>query len=318
MPYARRRKYYKRPTSRFATKSVKTAAIVAKKPVKRQTRNYKLTKPMRMLVDHRINRKLETKTLKYSLFPPTDGAGYNAYTLRAAITDLSVATIIPAISHIADPDNFQGNTPFRIGNVIHPKYCYLKVRLYVDQNDTTSGAGAGDRAAIQPYLFIGYNKTNRSYASLTADSWGGTVDRFFRSGAGHGTYPVVTNPGKDMALDCPFDGRRPVMMHGSYNSDILRAYHVRTPELTRDLGYYFGDPTTGYGGMAGKFLAQKEYTFKIPMPKALKYSNTGEIYPMNSAMPFLACGFTYMSGANPSNQAPLRIETSCTFAFTDA
>lgn len=280
-----------------------------------------LSRPMRTLVDARVNKHLEVKTVKAYLFPPTQVAGvFNKtyYTLRANITDLSVATIIPRICladdgrEIADPDN-----PTRIGNKIKPVSCYLRVRLYLDSQDTVEGVGAGDRSAIQPYLFIGYNKAAKSFNELTESNWGATVDRFWRSAGKHQMMPTTDVPNSLLGEDGPFDGNRGTFLLGNLNTSLLHPYHIRTPELIRPYGDAIGDPTTGYAGFAGNFLAQKEYTFKIPMPSVLTYSQGDDCFPTNT-MPFLACGFTYMNGAQPSGQAPLRIETCVTFKFTDA
>ena len=321
MAYGRWNNRRRKPTKSVRiVRGSKPAAMVAKrKPAKKTYSRYRLSAPMRALVDRRINRKLEPIVLKYSLTPVTQGAGGNAYTLRNAISSLSMFPIWPAIASVSQTQNpIIANTPYRVGNQIHPKYCYLKVRLFVSQDDTTSGAAAGDRAAIQPYLFIGYNKTERSYDGLTANSYASTVDHFWRSSAINGQYPVPTNIGDEAANDCPFRGDRERFMHGTYNKSLLHCYHQRAPELVRDLGYYFGDPTTGYGGFAGKFLAQRTYNFKIPVPKVFRYSDDGTEWPVNTTFPFLAVGFTYMNGARPSQEAPLRMETSCTFVYTDA
>ncbi|MBA7710574.1 hypothetical protein ES703_119517 [subsurface metagenome] len=276
---------------------------------------------MRSLVDARINRNLEVKTVKAFLFPPTQVAGvFNKtyYTLEAEISDLSVATIIPRIAlakdgqEISDPDN-----PTRVGNKIRPVSCELRVRLYMDSQDTIEGLGAGDRSSVQPYLFVGYNKTAKSWQELTDHQWGGTVDRFWRSAGKHQSMPTTDVPNSLIGEDGPFDGNRGTFLLGDLNTSILHPYHVRTPELIRPYGDAIGDIAGGYAGFAGNFLAQKEYTFKIPMPSVLTYSQGDDQFPTNT-MPFLACGFTYMNGAEPSGQAPLRIEGVVTFKYTDA
>jgi hypothetical protein len=278
---------------------------------------------MRTLLDARINRHLEVKTIKCALFTPTSGGSHDTfYTLRPEISLYSVATLIPRIrlassaAEIANPD-----APMRVGSQIKPLSCFLRVRLYLDNQDTIQGNGAADRAAIQPVLFVGYNKAAKSYEDLTANNWDATIDRFWRSGGkfiSGSPFPTTDAPQGKFGFDGPFTGERRNFILGEPNSDLLHAYHYKAPQMIRPVGWYQNPVVEeGGGGFAGQFLTQKEYTFKIPMPSTLNYSNPSDEYPTNT-MPFLACGFTYMNGAAPNEQAPLRIETALTFKFTDS
>ena len=115
--------YSKRPVAGVVKKSYRPRTA----PVK-----YQLTKPMRSLVDARVNKHLETTTIRASGWDPSH---LNFYTLRPAITNLSVFTIIPRIAQATTLDEaVEANTPYRKGIAICPKYCKVRLRLFIEQN----------------------------------------------------------------------------------------------------------------------------------------------------------------------------------------
>lgn len=275
---------------------------------------YRLTKPMRSLVDARIDKNMEIKTIKASLWAPTD-AGYTYYTLRPAINSLNVATIIPRLKQATTVgDIANASVATRLGNVICPKYCKLRLRIWVDQNDTTYGTGSGDRCTIQPYVFVGTCKAAKGYAKLTENTWG-VLKSFWRT---FDPYSITNSPTGGFGDDTDFDGVRAHFTQGCLNTSKFAPIKggVRTWELIRPLGYAVGDITAGGAGFTIPYCG-KTLEFNVPMPQKLVYSDDGEDYPA-SYNPFVAIGFTYMNGAAPNEQAPLRCESTVQFDYTDA
>jgi len=288
-------------------------AITTTKPaVKSKTPSLRLTKPMKSLVDKRINKHLEIKELRYMLFDPTDGAGTTAYTLRNEISDLSIK---PLLCPIPQDNNATANSAFREGNEINPVSMTLRVKLYIKSDEDPQGLGAADRGAIQPFLFVGHMKNVRNNINLTANNYDKLLPFVWKASAGASTQQTPTLQGEAEA----FSGYRDQFVLGRYNNSLLRPIKggVKQPIITREVGYYQNPaPTEGGGGFSNKHV-ERNYVFNVPVPKKLRYTNNDATFPDNFA-PFLMCGFTYVAGADPSIQAPLRIETCVHFRYTDA
>jgi hypothetical protein len=270
---------------------------------------------MRSLVDRRVDRKMETKELRYMLFTPTSGAGDTAYTLRNAISELSIKPLLCPILQGDSNETPLANSPFRMGNSIMPVSLQLRVKLYIKSDETPQGLGAADRGAIQPYLFIGHNKNIRNNVQLTENNYDTTVPFFWRTSAQESTQEDPSEAGDVNS----FTGQRQQYVVGRLNTTLLRPIKggVKTPVMIRDVGYYQNPAVTeGGGGFANRHI-ERNYVFNIPVPKKLRYSSNDDKFPDNFA-PFLACGFTYVGGADASDQAPLRIETNVTFRYKDA
>lgn len=273
---------------------------------------------MRSLVDRRVNAHLETRTLRTTLWHPSSGAG-TAYTLRNEITNLSCATLIPRIRQAVTIAGLaETDLPTRVGNQISPKSLFLKIRLFQDPGDTVQGMAGNDRAMIQPYVFVGTHKACKSHAEVTENNWG-ILNEFWR----HSTpFSDTDQPAGGLGDATSFTGYREHFLVGELNRTKFSPIKggVKTFEMLRPLGWVspFGDPASGYGA-AGFTIPYtgREFTFNIPMPKILKYSENTDEYPANYC-PFIAIGFTYMNGAFPSAQAPLRCESSVKFTYTDA
>lgn len=314
MAYARRN-YRPKSGKKYVAKKQNIGGLVKKsyKPKPKVVR-YRLTKPMRSLVDARVDKNMEIKTIKASLWAPTD-SGYIYYTLRPAISSLNVATIIPRLKQATSVGNIaNASDPVRLGNVICPKYCKLRLRLWVDQNDTTAGVGSGDRCTIQPYVFVGTCKAAKGYDKLTENTWG-VLQSFWRNSDPYSTTNVPTG---NMGDDAKFDGVRAHFTQGMLNTSKFAPIKggVRTFELIRPLGYTVGDLTGGAAGYTIPYCG-KTLEFNVPMPQKLVYSDDAQDYPGNYN-PFVAIGFTYMNGAAPNEQAPLRCESTVQFDYTDA
>lgn len=316
MPRGRPRTYAGPLRPKEKTAAVPKALVSVKaekaKAKKQDPKNYKLSAPMRTLVDRRVNKHLETKELRYMLWTPTAGAGSTAYTLRNEISDLSIKPLLCPISQSDDPI---ANSPYRLGNVIHPVSLEVRVKLYLKADETPQGSGAADRGAIQPYLFVGFNKNVRDTKDLTADNYATTIANFWRRSDGISTQE---DP-KDAGNSGTFDGDRYTFINGRLNTSILRPvkHGVKQPVMIRPVGFYQNPvPSEGGGGFATEH-EERNYTIKVPCPKRLKFNNNDSDFPENFA-PFLACGFTYVGGAEASIQAPLRIETSVRFLYKDA
>ncbi len=284
-----------------------------RKSQKKEAKNYKLSTPMRTLVDRRVNSHMETKELRYLLFTPTAGAGSSAYTLRNAITDLSIKPLLCPITQDAEA---KGNSPYRLGNVIQPVSLTVRVKLYVSPADgATQGTGAADRGAIQPYLIVGHNKNIRDTVDLTTNSYQTTLDNFWRDTDGASTQEAPADAG----ISSAFTGERSQFINGRLNTSIIRPIKggVKQPILVRPVGFYQNPVVTEGGGGFATSHVERNYVFRVPVPKKLKFNNNNSEFPENYA-PFLACGFTYVDGASASVQAPLRMESNVTFRFKDA
>lgn len=284
-----------------------------KKAEAKSVKNFRLSAPMRTLVDRRVNKHLETKELRYLLFTPTAGAGSTAYTLRNAISDLSIK---PLLCPITQSDEPLGNSPYRLGNTIHPVSLTVRVKLYVSPADgATQGTGAADRGAIQPYLVVGHNKNVRDTVDLTANNYATTIDNFWRDTNGASTQEAPAEAG----ISDAFTGERSQYINGRLNTSIIRPIKggVKQPILVRPVGFYQNPVVTEGGGGFATSHVERNYVFRVPIPKKLRYNNNNSEYPESYA-PFLACGFTYVDGAAASEQAPLRMETNVTFRYKDA
>jgi len=317
MAYAKR-KYSRGKSPRrsaYGKRSKPAAIAVKRKSRKAVAPRYKLTRPMRSLVDARVNLHLETRTVKASLWPPVKGTSYN---FANAISDVSVATIIPRIKQAQSPEQLaNASVPFREGNQICPKYCSLRIRLWVDPNDTTYGIGAGDRCMIQPYLFVGTHRSLKDYDSLTENNWE-CLEQFWRDQGGFVTTDDPSPGG--LGNSGLFTGERGVFVQGCLNREKFSPITggVKTFMMNRPLGWSVNtnqDPSAG-AGFTIPYVG-RDFTFKIPMPKVLKYDKNDAEYPANYC-PFVAVGFTYHNGAPPSDEKPLLCESQVTFTFTDA
>ena len=269
---------------------------------------------MRTLVDSRVNAHLETRTIKASLWPQEVNTSFN---FANHIDDFSVATIIPRIRQALTPQALgEADVPYRVGNEICPKYCFLRIRIWIDPGDTVTGPSGNDRCMLQPYLFVGTHRARKSYDTLTQNNWDCLQD-FWR---GNQTFGTTNDPALNgMGEATSFTGERGDFLQGSLNRDKFSPIKggVKTFQLCRPLGWYANpvEPTAG-GGFTIPYTG-REFTFKIPMPQKLKYTDNNSVYPANYC-PFVALGFTYMNGAGASLEKPLLAESTVTFAYTDA
>ena len=294
-------------------------AMTTKSKPKPNTKNYRLTAPMRLLVDKRVDKHLETKELRYMLFAPTQGAGSTAHTLRNAIAGLNNdGSIRPLLCPIELSDDPTANSPYRVGNSIHPVSLQVRVKLYLKSDEDPQGDGAADRGAIQPYLFVGHNKNIKNVVQLQENDYDTTVPYFWRGTSAQSTQDLPSDGG----LAQPFTGERQQFIVGRLNTTLLRPIKggVKSPVMIRDVGYYqnplAAGPEAGGGGFSNRHV-ERNYVFNVPVPKKLRYNQNTDLYPDNFA-PFLACGFTYINGSAASIQAPLRMECNVTFRYKDA
>lgn len=268
-------------------------------------------KPVKNYIKKASLSQLETKELRYMLWSPTAGAGSSAYTLRNEISNLSIK---PLLCPIAQSDDAKANSPFRLGNEIIPVSLTVKVKLYLKSDEDPQGLGAADRGAIQPFLFVGQDKNTRNVINLTANDYNKILPFVWRKTNGLSTQETPVEGGEVSA----FTGSRMEFVTGRYNDSLLRPIKggIKTPVITREVGYYQNPaPTEGGGGFSNRHV-ERNYVFNVPCPKKLKFTNNEAQYPDNFA-PFLMCGFTYIAGADPSTQAPLRIESCVHFKYKD-
>ena len=325
MPYGHKPRYHRRRTFRRHTrmptrKAPKTVAIVAKKTHtairRRRPSNYKLTKPMRYLIDKRVNAHIEPITLRYSLYPVTTGAGYAAYTLRPEITDLSIVPVLPKIVQSHNTEDFaKQNGPVRMGNTICPKYLGITLTVFQDPSDTNQGVGAGDRGQIQPYILVGQMKDRKSFDAMSENSYDELVHTIWVAPDQFSTSDNIA-PNVNSGEGHQFTGDRWQFLQGQLNKKSITPFFQRAPRLVRTVGYTSNPtPADGDAGWNCRYSG-RTYKFRVPCPKHLKYVTNNDVYPCNFS-PFCAIGFTYMNGAPPNEQAPLRCESSVKFVYTD-
>ncbi len=323
MAYGKFRKYRRKRSGR---RSLKRKAPPVKAVVPKRTRyskavrapsRYKLSRPLRYLVDKQINRHLESKVIRFSAYPVTSGAGSAAYTLRPAITELNMAILVPQIRHANTiPDITAENGPVREGNQINPKWLSIIVTVFQDPSDTNQGVGAGDRGQIQPYIFIGESRSLKNVPALINNNWDDVKNNFWVAPDTFAT-PNDPSPNFYSGDGHQFEGERWQFLQGSLNTKALRPHMVKAPKLVREVGYTSNPvPGDGDAGWNSRYIS-RTYRCRIPCPKVLKYENNTSLYPQNFA-PFMAIGFTYMNGAAPNEQAPLRCESQVKFIYTDA
>jgi len=326
--YATRKRYGRRRAAPVRRKA-KPAAMARRKRATGSRRapaaGLRLTRPMRALVDRRVDKKLETRVIKFSAFPVTHGGGSNSYSFQNAITTLSIGQLIPKIESVPSGSTTSfvvPNQPYRVGAKINVRWLTVRVRVYTDYGvdsilGQVSGADSLDRSQIEPYILLFKDKERRmdpadstGIAAALAELW------YAPCSANTPAYPVGADPPVHTAVSGPFTGERDNFKHGWLNSKRFTKIAARSCFLTRDIGRYTDFGAEG-GGYAGRFAPTKTFTFRVPLPKQLKYANPADNYPSNTSMPWIAIGFSYTNGAAASAQAPLRAETSVSFAFTD-
>lgn len=304
-----KRVYYGPGAAKAQARAAKT--IQNRYRMKKMTASKSIPKPVKRYIKKASLNQLETKELRYMLWTPTTGAGSAAYTLRNEISELSIK---PLLCPILQGDAPVANSPFRFGNQIVPVSLTVYVKLYLKSDEDPEGLGAADRGAIQPFLFVGHSKNTRNNVNLTANNYNKILPFVWRKTDGLSTQENPTDGGEVSS----FTGERGDFVNGRYNDSLLRPIKggIKTPLITRDVIYYQNPAATEGGGGGSNRHVERNYVFRVPVPKKLNYTNNDATFPDNFA-PFLMCGFTYVGGAAASNQAPLRIETSCRFKYKD-
>jgi len=282
MPYSRRDYAPKRYNGR----SRYLGGVVQRRGKAVSARRYKLAKPVRTLVDRRIDRKVERGATTFHL------RRYQFTNLIADAPLLRLHTIIPDIAQ-GDERNDRHGTSVRLTNL------YIKGRIDVPADDNPL-LGNDDRAEIYVRMFVLSCRNYKSLDDVVANWTAGDIlnSRFFKNNASDS---APTGLYVDMLSDV--------------NREAFIVHHDRVMKLDRSLGY-FPDPTSTSGAATQRPVSRE---FKIPLKvknKVLKYWDPSQVQPSNY-QPFVCCLFAYGNGASPSLSAVPYIEYMSKVSFKD-
>ena len=328
MAYGKRSRTRSRAPSRKKLK-----ALVRRKAPKRKrapAAGVKLSRPMRALVDKRIDRHLEETSVRYFLKPLDTSGGFptsnfeSAYTLRSEISGLNIFSLLPAIVQRVpgQASNELQNFPRRSGGEIRPKFLQVKIRLWTNPDVALFGSQANRFRELQVYAMIGHSKEFRNVPALKTNQLAMEKSFWWRP-----TNPLgaqnLTPTQEDLAITMSatnFDGSESGRLLGQLNTQRFTATHTWQPQINDGVAYGV-DPDDPLA-LAGSVMVKTRFyqkTFNIPVPKTMKYEASSDVYPKAFA-PFLAIGFNPMNGrsAAGNNTDNLCMTASCKFTYTDA
>lgn len=240
----------------------------------------KLSKPMGILVDRRIDRKLETKV---AYFHNYDWGNFSPKIIGTTGAS-SFQQVLPEVPQAGQPGSEVSDRENRIGADILVKG--INIKGVINMKYTDDG------------------------------TWSTLLARLIVCSAkGHSYWPEVSPIATLLAGEFLRAGATPM----PYNADLQSQFtNLNTNRVTshHERRYNFnGD--YAYGSVGG--LGSKNITFNINLKcnnKILKYSAPGEVFPRNYA-PFLCCGYTAANGSAVGG-TPLYGQYVVTMRFKDA
>ena len=244
--------------------------VVRKRQAQNNYKNLKLSKPVKTLVDRRINKSEETHTAYY-LFRP-----YQFTNLIADNPAQRIWQVMPNLARGTERTD-------RIGSEIRPYSLRIKGRVMIpaDQNPLL---GNDDRAQIYIRLMVLSWKMCKNLDDVESN-WtsGQNLNNFFFKPGASGQAP--TGLYSDMLL--------PI------NHDMLTTHFDKVYKMNRHYPF-FPDPTST-SGAASQIPVSKEFNINVKCKnKKLCYVNEADVQPSNFA-PFVCALFCYGNGANPSS-----------------
>lgn len=261
-------------------KTLPPTLVKKPKSAAKQASSVKLSKPMRVLVDRRVDRKLETKVAYFHNYSWGNFSPKIIGTLAAS----SFQQVLPEVPQAGQPGSEPADRENRIGADIHLQSLNIKGVI------------------------------NMMYTS--DQTWSTILARLIVCSAkGHGYYPEIAPVATLIAGEFLRGGATTM----PYNADIQSQFTpINFNRITthHEKRYNFnGD--YAYGSVGG--LGTKNITFNINIKvknKILRYSAPGDLFPRNYA-PFLCCGYTAANGSAVSG-TPLYGQYVVTMKFKDA
>lgn len=250
------------------------------------TSRLRLAKPVRKLVDRRIDRKVERGATTFH---------QRRYQFSNLIEDAPLLRLHPIIPDIAlgDERNDRHGTQVRLTRL------YIKGRIDVPADDNPL-IGNDDRAQIYVRMFVLSCRHLKLLSEVIANWTAGDFlnDRFFKNNASDS---APTGKYIDMLSDV--------------NREAFIVHYDKVMKLDRNYGY-FPDPTST-SGAAPQRPTSREFTIPLKVKnKILKYWDPSQVQPANY-QPFVCCLFAYGNGANPSTSPVPYIEYQSKLSFKD-
>lgn len=277
MPYSRRDYAPKR----FGGRGRYLGGVVQRRAKAVSARRYKLARPVRALVDRRINRKLETRSMFFK-FRRTQWD-------NTPDTQARACQVFPIIT--------QGDTRSeRDGSKITLTSGWLKGVITIPSYDS---ATSNDRAAISFRLCVLSCKALKSYPEVQAN-WSGPGNLYTQLLKGDSTAQNPTGTMQDM--------------WEAINTDMFTVHYDKVFNMQRG---QLLNPGAGGVGTAHMPAVTRPFYIKLKCKnKVVKYSDFGLVEASNYA-PFLVGWWAYQDGANPSNAAVPFIEYQSMYYFKD-
>lgn len=246
--------------SKFAPRTAPRAMQKKARSDKYAAARLKLSKPMRVLVDRRVDRKLETKV------------GYRHVTFNPSskITYSQVSLLLPEIPQAGSSGNPEVDREVCIGSSIIATSFHINGYMNMVYEDSEP-----DWSTILARMFIVSDKGIRFYGALS----GGVYD-FVGELLRHGSTPQ------------DYDGT-PEAQLMPINFDRVTTHHTRTYNLAGDMAVH-----TGFTGSLKVKTIPFRVNLKLKN-KVLKYAEPDDVFPHNYA-PVFALGWTCANGNTPS------------------
>lgn len=266
--------------TRFSNARAPRAMQKKARSAKVQAARLKLSKPMRVLVDRRVDRKLETKVAYFHNYSWGNFSPKIIGTPGAS----SFQQILPEVPQAGQPGSEPADRENRVGSDIHVMGINIKgvINMMYTEDQTWSSLLA--RLIVCSAKGHSYWPEVSPVATLLAGE-------FLRAGAT--TMPYNADIQSQMT---------------NINFNRVTTHHERRYNFNGD--YAYGN----FGG-----LGTKNVTFNINLKcrnKVLKYSDPTDVFPRNYA-PFLCAGYTAANGSAVGG-TPLYGQYVVTMRFKDA
>lgn len=288
-------------------------------------RGLKLSKPMKALVDKQVNKHIEPVKLKYFLAPITgnviDAPFATARVVKNFIDSSNMYLMMPSIVNRAGStlaDAFLEDAPVRTGNDINPTYMSVTVKLQLLASLATDAL-----TNIKPYILIARSKQFPNGSDVIDPA--NTAEIFknmYMLPATATPFPTQTNLPATYNPN-GFTGTCADRILGYTNRDILSVMHqweptFNDPTLLGTTTVPGPPPSTVLVGSTQKRLHMIQKTFRIPLPKTMRYNTNTDLFPKAFA-PILFVGWNSNNCIDsPPATTQLVVEAHATFHYTDA
>jgi len=278
MPYSRRDYVPKR----FGGRSRYLGGVVQRRRKAVAASRYKLARPVRTLVDRRIDRKIETKSilLKYR----------RTQWRNAPDAGQRCIQVFPSID--------QGDTrDAREGSKITLTSGWVKGMITIPSYDSSTSS---DRSSISFRLCMLSCKAARAFPDVQGN-WPGPGNLY--------TQLLKGDSSASPAIGVLQDTWEPI------NTDMFTVHYDKTFVMNRG---QLLNPGAGGVGTAHMPAVSRSFYIKVKCKnKLVRYSDFGQVEPTNFA-PFIVGWWAYTDGAAPSAAAVPFVEFQSMFHFKDA